>query len=67
MSPDALDEHRHLGVEALGIRVHTIKLSKGPLDDVMLLEPLEDLILDVWDDLPHRGIEHLLLDGGVNS
>src|SRR2546421_7288098 len=65
--PNVLDEESHLGVEALRVRVQAIKLCKGPLDDVMLLEPLEDLILEFWDGFPHRWVEHLLLDGCVNG
>src|SRR5437762_935092 len=62
VSPNVLDEQSHLGVEALRIWIQAIKLCKGPLDDVMLLERLEDLILELWDDFLHRWVEHLLLD-----
>ena len=63
---DVLDQHRHLGREALVGGVHAVEFGKHPLHDVVLLEGLEDLVGGVGHRLAGRRVEHLLLDGGVD-
>jgi hypothetical protein len=61
-----LDQDRDLGIEALVLRRHVVKLREHPLHDVVLLEALEGDVLGAGHRGAHRRIEQLLLDSGVN-
>jgi len=60
-----LDQHGHLGVEALLVRIHGIELGQQPLDDVVLLEALEDDVVRIGNGRPGHRVEKLLLYRGV--